>query len=90
MFAEYASKLCSRSQRGFLLNRFLIANVIEIDFESRKLYLEGADGALVLVDLAAAFPSVSHDYLFKVLQRQHIPTNFQAAVSTFWLKYSNS
>jgi len=55
----------------------LIENVIDIDFEARKLYSQKSDGAMVLVDLAAAFPSLSQEYLFKVLERQGIPRNFQ-------------
>ena len=35
-------------------------NVIDIDLETRKVYLSGANGALVLIDLSAAFPSLGH------------------------------
>ena len=84
VFARFASKSCRSEQRGFLTNRFLIENVIDIDFESRKLYLEGSDGAVILVDLAAAFPSMGHDYLFKVLERQGIPAEFRNAVKSFY------
>ena len=31
---------------------------------------------MLLIDLAAAFPSLSQEYLFKVLERQQIPAEF--------------
>ncbi len=51
-----------------MLNRFLVENVVDIDMASRRLYVEGGDGALILIDLAAAFPSLSQDFMFKVLE----------------------
>ncbi len=84
VFAEFASKTCKIEQRGFLLNRFLIENVIDIDYEARKMYVQNSGGALVMVDLAAAFPSLSQDYLFKVLERQGVPSNFINAIHTFY------
>ncbi len=39
--AGFASILCRKEQRGFLNNRFLIENVIDVDFESHKLYAKG-------------------------------------------------
>ena len=84
VLAELASKTCSKHQRGFLLNRFLLENVVDVDFEARKVYLEGKDGALLLIDLAAAFPSLSQDYLFKVLERQRVPTNFRNAIKRMY------
>ena len=80
VFAAFASKLCRREQRGFLLNRYLIENVIDIDFEAKRMYLKNESGALVLVDLSAAFPSLSQTYLFKVLERMGVPVNFQNAL----------
>jgi hypothetical protein len=38
----------------------------------------------VLVDLAAAFPSLSQDYMFKVLERQGIPAEYRNAVKQFY------
>ena len=52
--------------------------------ESRKVYVQGAGGALVLIDLAAAFQSLSQDYMFKVLERQGVPKCFIHAVRQFY------
>ena len=84
VFAEFASKLCLPEQRGFLKNRFLIENVVDVDFESRKCYLRKGNGGLLLIDLAAAFPSLSHEYLFKVLERQGVPGSFCSALKVFY------
>ena len=67
-----------------MLNRFLLENVVDIDFEARKLYLEDVDGCLLLVDLSAAFPSLSQSYLFEVMARQGVPAGFQTAVKRLY------
>ena len=41
--------------------------------------MQGGDGALLLVDLAAAFPSLSQECLFKVPERQKVPAEFLTA-----------
>jgi len=84
VLTRFADKTCRKEQRGFLSNRFLLENVVDVDFESRRMYLRGGHGGLVLVDLAAAFPSVSHDYLFNVLSRQGVPENIIQSVKMFY------
>ena len=85
VLARFADKRCCKQQRGFLLNRFLLENVVDADFESRKVYLSDKNGALILVDLAAAFPSLGHDFLFEVLTRQGIPDNLVHAIKQFYI-----
>ena len=70
VIAGFAERICSKDQKGFLNNRFLFENVVDIDFEARRLCLQDTKGALVLIDLSAAFPSISQEYLFRVLERQ--------------------
>ena len=82
--ATFADAFCRSEQRGFLGNRRLLQNVVDVDFESRKVYLSDSKGALVLVDLQAAFPSLSHDYLFAVLERQGIPRDFVNSIKMFY------
>lgn len=62
VLASFANRICGKEQRFFLLHRYLLENVIEIDFEARKMYIQGGKGAMLLIDLTAAFPSLSHDY----------------------------
>ena len=89
VLGKFASKFCRKEQRGFLTNRFLLDNVIDVDFEARKLYLQGSDGGLVLVDLAAAFPSLGHDYLFRILEHQGVPDQFITAIRAFYVNNLN-
>jgi len=37
-----------------------------------------------LIDLSAAFPSISQEYLFKVLERQGVPKCFRDAIKCFY------
>ena len=82
--AQFADKICRPEQRGFLGKRRLLDNVIDVDFESKKVYLSNKRGGLILVDLQAAFPSLSHEYLFRVLERQGIPSDFINALKMFY------
>ena len=82
---RFADKNCRPEQRGFLNNRFLLENVVDIDFESRQVYLEDINGGLLLVDLAAAFPSLGPEYLFKVFEKQGIPDTFIQTIRTFYV-----
>ena len=38
ILAQFTDKRCRKEQRGFLTNRFLWENVVDIDFETRKVY----------------------------------------------------
>ena len=84
VLAGFAERVCSKDQRGFLNNRFLLENVVDIDCEARRLYLKDTNGALVLIDLSAAFPSISQEYLFNVLERQGVPVCFRNAIKCFY------
>ena len=53
----------SDMQRGFLGGRSILANVLDVDFESMRISLKAKQSAMVLFDFAAAFPSKSHTYL---------------------------
>ena len=63
----------SEVQRGFLAGRSLLANVVDIDHEAMRVSLRCRHGAIILFDFRAAFPSISHDYIFKVLSHMGIP-----------------
>ena len=66
------NKWVSDSQRGFLKGRSMLANILEIDEVAMTISLTEAYGGMVLFDFKAAFPSIEHEYLFKVLE--HIGT----------------
>ena len=47
-------------QQGFLPGRSMLANVIDIDLNAMLVSLKDENGAVVVLDFSAAFPSVSH------------------------------
>ena len=69
----------SHLQRGFVPKRQLLANVVELDAMSHA-YAIAAPGSaipmLVLFDFAAAFPSISHEWLFLTLHAMQFPIGF--------------
>ena len=58
----------SPEQRGFLPGRSLIANVVELEDEAAQTALRASEGATMLLDFAAAFPSVSQQFLKQALK----------------------
>ena len=74
-------------QQGFLPNRQLLANVIDVDFAAQTVSIKHSRGAIVLLDFRAAFPSIAHDYLWDVLKAIGVPP---AMVSTLQLFYTNN
>ena len=58
----------SAMQRGFLHGRSMLANIIEVDHEAMKISLKHSRGAVILFDFAAAFPSISQEYVWEVLE----------------------
>ena len=61
-------KWVSDFQRGFLPGRSMLSNIVDIDLHSMLVTLKHEHGALVLFDFSAAFPSVSHDFIFATLK----------------------
>ena len=51
----------------------MLQNVLDIDFHSMKISFSGPDGAIILFDFEAAFPSISQDYLMDMLTRLNLP-----------------
>ena len=54
-------------QKGFLEGRSMLKNVLDIDFAAHRVSVKSRTGAILLFDFRAAFPSISHSYLMKVL-----------------------
>ena len=57
----------SSNQRGFIKGRSMLQNIIEIDEPAMRISLGHPDGALVLFDFEAAFPSLAHSCLWEAL-----------------------
>ena len=74
----------SQEQRGFLPGRSMLQNVVEVDGEMRHCCMDGTDPAAVFFDFAAAFPSLSHEYLHAVLEHLGIPASFRHLVKALY------
>jgi endonuclease/exonuclease/phosphatase family metal-dependent hydrolase len=73
-----------KSQRGFVPDRHLIENVIDLDSASRIFAFQNSShpklsklpAILAFWDFAAAFPSVFHKFIFAVLEARGFPLGF--------------
>ena len=74
-------------QQGFLSNRSIIRNLLQLDTASMITSLTQPDGACVLLDFASAFPSISQEFLFEVLRHIGLPRNSLNLLTSL---YSNS
>ena len=80
-------KWVSEMQRGFLKGRAMLHNVLDIDWAAMTVSLTHEHGAFVLFDFKAAFPSVSHSFLFSCLERLGLPTQ---AMNFIRMLYNNN
>ena len=51
----------------------MLSNIIDIDYESMRVSLKHKRGTILLFDFKAAFPSVSHSFLFHSLENLGLP-----------------
>ena len=63
----------SGAQRGFLRGRSMIANIMDVDFVARIASFMHSMPALASFDFKAAFPSVSHEYMWAMLELIGVP-----------------
>ena len=76
----------SPMQRGFLPGRSMIANIVDVDEEMMHTALRGGEPGAVFFDFAAAFPSISHDYLLEVLVGIGVPPPVMNFIRTLYSK----
>jgi exonuclease III len=74
------------AQRGFLPHRSMLANVIDLEESSVETNLVEEDGAAVLFDFSAAFPSIAHDFLLAVLAHIGVPLAALAFIKALYHK----
>ena len=74
----------SEFQRGFLRGRQMLRNVIDVDFAAQKISVRSTSGAILLFDFAAAFPSMSHDFMWDVLSYIGIPESYINMLKLFY------
>jgi len=80
------SSWVSSPQRGFIRGRSMLANVLEVDFHSMRVTVTSRRGALVLFDFKAAFPSVSHEYMWAVLEAIGVPLSWLRAIRRLYVR----
>ena len=68
----------------------MLGNVVDVDYETMKVSLLHENGALILFDFEAAFPSLSHEYLFKALHSLGVPTDTLFALRRFYRNNTHS
>ena len=62
----------------------MLQHIIDIDEESMRISLKHPRGALILFDFEAAFPSVSHAYLWQALRALGVPNALINALKCFY------
>ena len=70
----------SSMQRGFLKDRSMLANIVDVDFHSMRISMNHPHGALLLFDFEAAFPSLSQEYMWRVLAHIGVPAAWVMAI----------
>ena len=74
----------SADQRGFVPGRSMLQNVMDVDGGMMEVALECESGGALFVDFSAAFPSISHEYLKKVLRALSLPAHFLRYVEVLY------
>ena len=74
--AQLCSEYITPSQQGFIKGRSLFHNVLSLEAHATRVTrFHGAHAGIVLLDITAAFPSLSHHYLFQALHHMGLPPN---------------
>ena len=83
--AEAARVTVHPRQRGFVQGRSLVDNVLEVEGYGQSYTIaEGDNPAILLFDLMAAFPSLSHQLLFVVLRKMRVPKRILRALGALY------
>ena len=67
------ARWASPSQHGFLPGRSMLSNVLEVDHALMRTALFHDTGVAIFFDFKAAFPSISHHFLRRVLRAVCLP-----------------
>ena len=72
-------------QRGFLKGRQMLQNIIDMDFAAQKVSIKYKRGCILLLDFRAAFPSISHEFMWDCLAALGLPRLFLLAIQKFYV-----
>jgi hypothetical protein len=78
--------IVDENQRGFLPGRSMLQNVVDIEHAAMLTALAREDGAMILFDFTAAFPSISRQFLRQAAARAGLPANALQVVESFYYR----
>ena len=74
-----------KAQRGFLKGRKMLQNILDVETQAMEMAARlGQRSALILMDFGAAFPSLSHDFLWLVLAQIGVPPKVLRAIKELY------
>ena len=84
-------------QRGFIKGRKMLQNVMEVETRAMELSTSMRNrAALIFLDFGAAFPSLSHDFLWLVLEAIGVPPPVLSAIrelyrhNRHWMRFGGA
>ena len=84
-----APKICS-VQRGFISDRHMLQNILDMDYHAQCASLKFDRAAMLLFDFKAAFPSLSHNFLWEILEAWRLPRHIIRAIQSFYQNNSHT
>ena len=78
----------SAAQQGFLPGRSMISNIVGVEAAAQVVSLSHSKGGILLLDFRAAFPSISQDFLLKVLKVLRLPKEIRNVVANLYSGHS--
>jgi len=73
------------AQRGFIRGRKMLQNIMDVETRAMEMASRNNNrAALIFLDFGAAFPSLSHDFLWTVLERNGVPPMVVTAIKELY------
>ncbi|CAK0881090.1 unnamed protein product [Prorocentrum cordatum] len=77
-------ELVNDCQRGFLHGRSILANIVELGAIMQEAVLGWSRPTAWFCDMRAAFPSIEHDFLHKMLELCRLPLPLRTAIRALY------
>ena len=75
----HADKYVGERQQGFLKGRSILRNLVDVENAMMLRSVQDLDSVAVFLDFAAAFPSVSQEFIMECLQHMVVPRSIVEA-----------
>jgi hypothetical protein len=72
-YEEIFQRWVSKMQKGFIKGRSMLSNIVTIDQKAMTISLECKQGAVILFDFKAAFPSVERGFMMETIRWLGMP-----------------